>query len=159
VEKTLLIKPDPRVGVPQSMLVAQFELASRLASVLSESSRAVLTAQSERAQLASLSGDSPKDRVIASFRQRLVDLLEPMSEAQEHLDTLYKMVTKADAAPTAAQIAASDAEEGKLTPLLATWKQLQTELPALNEALRAAHLGKIRGDLPPPRDRNVADEE
>jgi len=159
VEKILLIKPDPRVRVPQSILVVQFELASRLAAVLSESSRTVLTAQSERAQLESLAGDSPQDRVIANFRQRLVDLLEPMSEAQEHIDTLYKMVTRGDAAPTAAQIAASDAEEAKLTPLLATWKQLQTELPTVNAALRAAHLGKIRADLPPPRDRNVADEE
>jgi hypothetical protein len=29
----------------------------------------------------------------------------------------------------------------------------------VNKALRAAHLGPIRAELPPPRDRNVADEE
>jgi len=29
----------------------------------------------------------------------------------------------------------------------------------VNKALRAAHLGSIRAELPPPRDRNVADEE
>ena len=33
------------------------------------------------------------------------------------------------------------------------------ELPAVNRALRAAHLGPIRAERPPPRDRNVADEE
>jgi hypothetical protein len=159
VEKPLVIKQDPRVKVPASALAEQFQLASRLSAVLSESSRTVLTAQSERAQLEGLAGGSPQDRVIASFRQRLVDLLEPMSDAQEHVDTLYKMVVRGDAAPTAAQIAASDAAEAKVTPLLATWKQLQTELPAVNKALRAAHLGAIRADLPPPRDRNVADEE
>ena len=114
---------------------------------------------SERAQLESLAGDSPKDPVIASFRQRLVALLEPLSEAQEHVDTLYKMVVKGDAAPTAAQTVASNAADAKVTPLFATWKQLQAGLPALNKAMRAAHLGKIRADLPPPRDRNVADEE
>ncbi|MBS0419811.1 MAG: glycoside hydrolase [Proteobacteria bacterium] len=159
VEKPLLIKADPRVKVSDGALTEQFQLASRLSTLLSESSRAVLTAQSERAQLEALAGDAPKDRVIADFRQRLVALLEPMSEAQEHVDTLYKMVVKGDAAPTAAQTTASNAAEAKLTPLFTTWKQLQTELPALNKALRAAHLGKIRADLPAPRDQNVADEE
>jgi len=159
VEKPLVIEPDPRVNVPASALAEQFQLAAHLSAVLSESSRAVLTAQSERAQLQSLTGDSPQDHVIASFRQRLAELLEPLSDAQGHVDTIYKMVVKGDAAPTAAQIAASAAEEAKLTPLLATWKQLQTELPAVNKVLRAAQLGEIRAELPPPRDRNVADEE
>jgi len=159
VEKPLVIAPDPRVKVPASALAEQFQLASHLSTVLSESSRTVLAAQSERAQIQALAGDSPKDRVISSFRQRLVDLLGPLTEAQENIDTLYKQVVKGDAAPTAVQITSSATEEAKLTPLLASWKQLQTELPAVNRALRAAHLGPIRAELPPPRDRNVADEE
>jgi hypothetical protein len=159
VEKPLVIAPDPRVKVPASALAEQFQLASRLSAVLCESSRVVLTAQSERAQVQSLAGDSPQDRVIASFRQKLIDLLGPLSDAQENVDTIYKQVVKADAAPTAAQITASEAQEARLTPLLSRWKQLQAELPAVNKALRAAHLGGIRAELPPPRDRNVADEE
>jgi hypothetical protein len=159
LEKPLVIAPDPRVKVPASALAEQFQLASRLSAVLSESSRVVLTAQSERAQVQSLVGDSPQDRVIASFGQRLIDLLGPLSDAQENVDTIYKQVVKADAAPTAAQITASQAEEAKLTPLLLRWKQLQAELPAVNKALRTAHLGGIRAELPAPRDRNVADEE
>jgi len=39
------------------------------------------------------------------------------------------------------------------------WQQLQTELPAVNKALRSAHLGVLHPDLAPPRDRNMADEE
>jgi photosystem II stability/assembly factor-like uncharacterized protein len=159
VEKPLVVAPDPRVKVPASALGEQFQLASRLSGVLSESSRSVLAAQSERAQIQALAGDSPRNTVIVNFKQKLTDLLEPLSEAQENIDTLYKQIVKADAAPTAVQLAASEAEEKKLTPLLSSWKQIQTELPAVNKALRAAHLGQIRAELPPPRDRNVADEE
>jgi len=159
VERPLLIKPDPRVKVPAGALAEQFQLASHLSAVLSESSRIVLTAQSERAQLQALAGDSPGNPRIASFRQRLVELLEPLSEAQSNVETIYKKVVKGDAAPTAALTAASNAEEAKLTPALGRWKQLQTELPKVNQALRAAHLGQIRAELPPPRDQNVADEE
>jgi hypothetical protein len=159
VERPLVIKPDPRVKVPASALAEQFQLASHLSAVLSGSSRVVLTAQSERAQLQALAGDSPKDPRIASFRQQLVELLEPLSEAQSNVETLYKKVVNGDAAPTAALTAASNAEEAKLTPALARWEQLQSGLPKVNQALRAAHLGQIRAELPPPRDQNVADEE
>jgi photosystem II stability/assembly factor-like uncharacterized protein len=157
VEMPLVIEPDPRVKVPASALEEQFQLAAHLSAVLSESSRIVLTAQSERAQLQS-PGDV-KSPVIAGFSRRLGDLVEPLSEAQSNVDTLYKQVVKGDAAPTAALRAASDSEVAKLTPLLARWKQLQTELPTVNKALRAAHLGAIRAELPPSRDQNVADEE
>jgi photosystem II stability/assembly factor-like uncharacterized protein len=157
VEKPLVIEPDPRVKVSGSALAEQFQLASHLASLLSESSRSVLTLQSESAQLQAL-GDV-QDRVITDFRQHLVEMKEPLSTAQENVDMLYKQVVRGDAAPTAALIAASEAEEAKLTPLLASWKQLQTGLPKVNEALRATHRKEIRAELPPPRDQNVADEE
>lgn len=157
VEMPLVIEPDPRVKVPAGDLEEQFQLASHLSGVLSESSRIVLTAQSERAQLPSAA--DIKNPVVAGFSQRLGDLVEPLSETQDHVDTLYKQVVKGDAAPTAALIAASAAEEAKLTPLVIRWKQLQTELPAVNKALRAARMKEIRAELPPPRDQNVADEE
>jgi flagellar biosynthesis/type III secretory pathway chaperone len=157
VEMPLVIEPDPRVKVPSSALDEQFQLASRLSAVLSESSRTVLTAQSERAQIQSLA--DVKNPAIAGFSQRLGDLVEPLAEAQSNVDTLYKQVVKGDAAPTAALRAASDSEAAKLAPLSARWKQLQTELPAVNKALRAAHRKEIRAELPPPRDQNVADEE
>jgi photosystem II stability/assembly factor-like uncharacterized protein len=157
VEMPLVIEPDPRVKVPAGALEEQFQLASHLSGVLSESSRMVLTAQSERAQLQSLA--NLENPVVAGFSQRVGDLVEPLSEAQSNVDTLYKQVVKGDAAPTAALRAASDSEVAKLTPLLARWKQLQTELPAVNKALRAAHRKEIRAELPPPRDQNVADEE
>jgi hypothetical protein len=151
-----VIAPDPRVKVPASALAEQFQLASHVSAVLSESSRILLTAQSERAQLPSADVKNP---LIAGYSQRLSELVEPLSEAQSNVDTLYKQIVKGDAAPTAALIAASGAEEAKLTALVTQWKQLQTELPAINKALRAARHREIRAELPPPRDQNVADEE
>jgi len=68
-------------------------------------------------------------------------------------------VTRADAAPTAAQLAATDSVEGKLAGLLEKWQKLQGDLPDLNKRLKAAKLAPVRTDVAPPRDANVADEE
>ncbi len=159
LEAPLILKPDPRVTTPASALEQQFQLASRLSGLLSESSRAVLTAQSEHSQLQALTGNEPKDPGIVSFETQLTDLQGPLTELQEQIDTLYKQVVQADAAPTTTQLQATAGAETKLTPLLETWKQLQTQLPGVNKALRAARLGALRPDLPPPHDRNMADEE
>jgi hypothetical protein len=159
LEAPLILKPDPRVTAPASALEQQFQLAARLSGLLSESSRVVLTAQSEHSQLQALTGNEAKDPGIASFDKQLTELQEPLTEVQEHFDTLYKQVVKGDAAPTTAQLQATEGAQAKLTPLLETWKQLQMQLPAVNKALHTARLGSLRPDLPPPHDRNVADEE
>ena len=59
----------------------------------------------------------------------------------------------------AALVSASEAVQKKAAPLLQTWNQLQSELPALNRKLRSAGLTPVRPELAPPRDLNVADEE
>jgi photosystem II stability/assembly factor-like uncharacterized protein len=159
LEVPLTLEPDPRVRVPAGALEAQFQLASHLAQVLSASSRTVLTGQAERSQLQALAGNEPKDPVIAAFDKQLTQMLDPLSEAQEQVDTLYKQVVRGDAAPTAAQLLAADSVQAKITPLMEKWQQLQAQLPVLNKALRAAHLGVLHPELPPPHDRNVADEE
>jgi hypothetical protein len=78
---------------------------------------------------------------------------------QEQISGLYAEVTRADAAPTAAQRAATDSLQDKLTGELTTWQQLQADLPELNKRLQAAKLAPIRTDLAPPHDANLADEE
>ena len=82
-----------------------------------------------------------------------------LPDVQKNLDTLYTEVTRADAAPTGAQLKASEAAQEALSGLLRAWQQLQADLPALNAYLRAHNLSQIRADLPPPRDLNAADEE
>jgi hypothetical protein len=82
-----------------------------------------------------------------------------LKELQEQIAGLYAELTRGDAAPTAAQLAATDSLQRKLPELLDTWQKLQADLPDLNKQLRAAKLAPIRTDLAPPRDTNLADEE
>jgi len=82
-----------------------------------------------------------------------------LKEVQEQIAGLYAELARGDAAPTAAQLAATDSLQGKVTPLLESWRRLQADLPDLNGRLRAAKLAPIRTDLAPPRDPNLADQE
>jgi photosystem II stability/assembly factor-like uncharacterized protein len=159
IEAPLNLKPDPRVKAPAQALEAQFQLASSLAGLLTDSSRALLAAQSEHAQLQALAEKQPAATFIASYNTKLSELVAPLSEIQGQVETLYKDVVRGDAAPTVAQISASEAVRKKTMPLLETWNQLQSELPAVNKRLRNARLAPVRPELPAPRDLNVADEE
>jgi hypothetical protein len=158
-EAPLIVKPDPREKAPASALEQQFELATQLCGLLSDSSRAVLTARSEHSQLQALMEKVPKDGVIASFDKKVADMIDPLSNVQGDIDTLYKEAIKGGAAPTSAEVKATTESGAKLTPLLSNWQKLQTELPAVNKALRAAGLSQLHPELTPPRNKNVADEE
>jgi photosystem II stability/assembly factor-like uncharacterized protein len=172
-EAPLVVRPDPRVALPSGALEQQLRLARRLAALLTESSRTVLAAQSEQAQLKSLAPAGAAADAVHAYAQRLTELLGPetkgeepgasssaaLPDVQEHIATLYAEVTRGDGVPTAAQLSATDGAERALTPLLGDWQKLQADLPELNQRLRAAKLAAIRADLPPPRDVNLADEE
>jgi photosystem II stability/assembly factor-like uncharacterized protein len=140
------------------------------------SSQALLQAQSEQKQLRDIKATGNTQQAVDAFDAKLAVLLGGNREAetgaaakaeartllpetQGNLDGLYKDVTRGDAAPTAAQLAASNTVENTVVQLLQQWQQLQAGLPSLNTALRAAHLSTIRSDTPAPRDLNVADED
>jgi hypothetical protein len=172
IEAPLVLKSDPRVTASAEALQEQFELASRLAGLLSESSRILLVAQSERDQLHALAGKEPSTPELAEFDRQLTALLEAkeqpgpdaksrvsLPEVQSQIDTLYKDVVRSDAAPTAALISTSDAVQRNLEPLRASWEKLQQQLPGLNRKLHSLHLGPLHPELLPPRDLNVADED
>ena len=174
IEAPLILRADPRVPVPTGALEQQFALASTLAESLSESSRAVRSAQSEHEQLQALVKKRPADDAIVSYDQKLSALLsakeapshETKDEAtvllpdlQEQIEMLYNEVLQGDAAPNAALVEASEAARNKLTSVLRTWNQLQTQLPDLNKRLRSAKMPPVRADLAPTRDLNVADED
>jgi hypothetical protein len=158
-EATLSLKPDPRVKEPEGALEAQFQLASSLAELLTNTSRALMASESAQAQLQARATKQPALPFTAAYGKRLSDAISPLKEIQGQVETLYKDVLRGDAAPNAAQISASDAVQKKALPLLGTWNQLQSELPALNRKLRSAGLAPLRPELPAPRDLNVADEE
>ena len=175
-EAPLAVQGDPRVAVSAGALEEQFRLAGRLASLLTASSQALLGATSVRAQLRALKPDGAAQAAVLDCQARLAELLGPaapaaatapkaaaeqplLADVQSHFATLYTELTRADAAPTAAQRRATDAEEQAYGALAARWQQLRDALPALNAQLRAAGLGAVRTDLPPPRDPNLADQE
>jgi photosystem II stability/assembly factor-like uncharacterized protein len=180
-EQPLLLEPDPRVSVSAAALQQQLELASRLAGLLSTSSQALLEAQSQQQQLQETKARSgargaAAEQAVKSFDTKLGALLGAKSpetaddagkvevkillpEVQGQLDALYKQVTQADGAPTAAELSAARTVEEKIGALLQRWQQLQTGLPALNKTLHAAGLTALRAGAAPPRDLNVADED
>jgi hypothetical protein len=181
LEASLIVKPDPRVAVSREALADQLRLATHLAELLGESSRTVLAAQSQEAQLKALAPSGAAADAVRAYQARLAELLgsqekaadqkqekpQPpaqapppnLKEVQEHLSGLYTELGRADAAPTPAQRSASEGEQRALAGLLNRWRTLQAELPALNRRLREAKLPALRTDLAPPRDGNIADEE
>ena len=175
-EAPLTVKADPRVRLPSGALEDQWRLATELARLLSESSRALLAAKSEQAQLKALAPAGATAEAVRAYQARLAELLGStdkkedkeqeqtapkrlLPEVQGDIATLYTEVTRGDAAPTAAQLSASETAQRSLTGLLSSWQQLQADLAALNTRLRAAKLAPIRAELPPPRNLNAADED
>jgi photosystem II stability/assembly factor-like uncharacterized protein len=175
-EAPLEVQPDPRVRAPAGALEEQLSLAKQLSDLLTGSSRAVLAARSIEAQLKALTPAGATADAVHAFQQRLAELLgekKPAAEAppagtaprvalpdlQERVASLYAEVTRADAAPTAAQRSAADAAQQALAGPLADWQRLAADVPALNRQLKAAKLTEVRPGLAPPRDVDVADEE
>jgi photosystem II stability/assembly factor-like uncharacterized protein len=172
VEAPLAVSADPRVALAPAGYATQLRLATSLAAELGDASHALLGVRSLRAQLTALPPAGPAAAVIHGFDARLAALVEAadgapggagaaplLPDVQARIETLYGAVTGADAAPTAAQTAAADAAATALAGLLASWKSLAAELPAVNARLHAAGLGPLRAELPPPLDRDAADEE
>ena len=175
-EASLTVKVDPRVRLPSGALEDQLRLATELGGLLSESSRALLAAKSEQAQLKAVAPAGATAAAVRAYQARLAELLgstdkkqdpeQPQTapkkllpEVQGDIATLYTEVSRGDAAPTIAQLSATDTARRALAGLLSSWRQLQADLPALNARLRSARLAPIRADLPPPRNLNVADAD
>ncbi|MGB6604246.1 MAG: hypothetical protein WA747_04435 [Steroidobacteraceae bacterium] len=177
-EAPLEVKADPRVHAPPGALEDQLSLAKKLSDLLTESSRAVLSARSIEAQLKVLKPSGTTADAVHAYQQRLAELLgtgakKPADEAQpagsaprvslpdvqERIDTLYGEVTRADAAPNVPQQSAAEAAQEALAGELADWHKLAADLTALNRQLGAAKLAVVRPDLAPPRDMDIADRD
>ncbi|MBV9317496.1 MAG: glycoside hydrolase [Gammaproteobacteria bacterium] len=174
LEAPLTLKADPRVSASAEALAEQLGLTSHLADLLTQSSQALLAAQSQEAQLKSVAPGAA-DSSVHSYLARLATLTgsapltgataEPapsapnLKDLEEQIAGLYAELMRADAAPTTAQRAATEELQGKLAGPLESWKKLQADLPELNRQLHAAKRTAVRTDLPPPRDPNLADEE
>jgi photosystem II stability/assembly factor-like uncharacterized protein len=158
---SLTVRMDPRVHTSMADLEALHVAQSAMATSLDALAKADLEAHSVTEQLsapenASLSGQ------LAPFSNALKTLLsgaapnkgteqrpgidEVTSEAAE----LYGQLQRADAAPTAALLAAAAHVEGEGKDVLLGWQDFkEKQLPALNEKLRDAHRPAIDLHRPP----------
>ncbi len=169
-EVPLLVRADPRVLTDGASLAAQLRLAQKLVGLVSDSTRALLEATSVREQVKALKADAKLAGALQEFDAGVAKLLEaPMPvpvdaprllpALQDDFASLYAEVTRSDAAPTAAQVAAVTATEAAFAAPQAAWAKLRVGIPALNARLKAAHLAPIRPEQLPARDLNSANEE
>jgi photosystem II stability/assembly factor-like uncharacterized protein len=154
------VKMDPRVQISASGLEKKFQLEMRLASLFSETSKAVMQAGSMQEPLEKLSQQATgtaRDSVKA-FQTKLAALLAaPSGVAAAPADEvtltrengqvaiLYGQIWQVDAEPTAAQSEAIAATELDALEAMKRWEALKTsDLAALNRELRAANLPEVK---------------
>lgn len=173
--QTLVVKNDPRVKTSASELDQQFNLETRLASILTRSSQAVIEARSVRAQVKARSGQASGALAgaIKGFGAKLKDVLgsselptgsalapETLSGVNGKIRALYGEVDRADVAPTTAQINAADQVERELARVIERWEGIKTtDIPALNRQLHGSHLPDIGAGAAVPPDRDSENEE
>jgi len=169
----LTIKMDPRVKTPAAGLEKKFQAESRLARMLSQSTRAVLEGDSMTGQLGKLGSQAGSEVAIQSFRKKLGAVLggsggffaPPSAESSLHrvnsqAEALYQQIWQADAEPTTQQMQALASVEHDESDVLKRWNDLKAnDLPALNRALQDAKQPAITPEPDPQREQPQLDEE
>jgi len=167
------VKMDPRIQISASSLEKKFQLEMRLASLLSETSKAVLQAGSIHDSLQKLNEQAtgPTRDAVQAFQAKLAALLGTPSAAAPgdavtltrvdgQVATLYGQVWQVDAEPPKAQSEAFVAVDRDAADVMKRWDTLKTkDLPALNRALHEVHLPEVQIDANPHKEDAGMDEE
>jgi photosystem II stability/assembly factor-like uncharacterized protein len=170
-----VVKMDPRVKTSTAGLEKKLELETRLALLLSQTTKAVLQAGSMREPLQKLSqqASGPARDALQAFQNKLATVLgaqggfaaPPSTEitlarANGQAATLYGQVWQVDAEPTTAQSEAAAAAEHDSSDVMKRWDALRTsDLPALNRTLNDAHLPEVKIESDPHKEEGGMDEE
>jgi photosystem II stability/assembly factor-like uncharacterized protein len=170
-----VVKMDPRVKTSAAGLEKQFQLETRLASLLSQTSQAALQAGSIRDPLQKLSQQAtgPVHDSVQAFQNKLVGILGApagfaappaneitLSRVNGQVAILYGQVWQVDAEPTTSQSAAVAATEHDAQDVMQRWDALRTvDLPALNRTLTDANLPEVKIDADPHKEDGGMDEE
>ncbi len=153
----LVLRPDPRVQLPQAAYDREFDLARKVEAAKLQAAtalgRAVIlldaldarlaNAGAARRQMAALvakasniSGTTPHAIPFPAVPSLRTDSLQALSS---DFDTLESAVDGADADPSPDALSSYAALSQKLTATLAEWTRLESvEIPKLNERLKAA---------------------
>jgi len=172
----LTVKMDPRVKIPAAGLAQMFQMESRLASMMTESSQALAEARSAREQLQKLSKQAtgPLADAISAFNKKLAAVLggggggprgaassvPTISSISGEIGALYGEVDRADATPTLAQTTAMTETEKGLSAVMKQWAGLKgADLPTLNQQLHGANLPEIHLESSAPHPEASEDIE
>jgi len=170
-----MVKMDPRGTIASAGLEKKFQLEVRLASLLTQTSGALLQAGSMREPLQKLTQQAtgPTLDAIQAFQNKLAAILGAsagsaapapdavtLARVNGQFGVLYGQVWQVDAEPTVAQIEGSVAAEHDASDAMQRWNTLMTsDLPALNGALRSAKLPEIKIESDPHKEETLMDEE
>jgi hypothetical protein len=156
----LTIKMDPRVKTSLAGLQKKFQAETRVASIMTESARAVLQGNSVRAQLEKVKAQAnpATTNAIETFDKKLAGLLGApggflaapsqevtLSRLNGQAGTLYTQVWQADAEPTLSQMSAMETIERDSADVLKRWNEFKnSDLPALNRVLRESRIPEVQ---------------
>jgi photosystem II stability/assembly factor-like uncharacterized protein len=172
---SFVLKMDPRVKTSTAGLERKFQLETRLASLLTQTSEAVQQAGSIRDPLQKLTQQatgSMRDSV-QTFQNKLTALLgtpagflaPPANEntlikTNSEIAVLYGQIWQVDADPTTPQSEAFAAIERDAADVMKRWDVFRTtDIPALNHSLGGANLPEIKIDTNAHKDEGGMDEE
>ncbi len=169
------VKMDPRIKVSAADLEKKFKVEMHLASVLSQTSDAVMQAGSIRETLQELTekATGPALNSVKTFQSKLAEVagaptgfFAPPSDtitlarANGQVTMLYGQIWQADASPTASQSEAIAAIESDVADVIKRWNALKTsDLPVLNRDLREANLPEVQLESNPHKEDTSMDEE
>ncbi len=176
------VKMDPRIKTSEGDLRKQFEMEAGSVEGMNESYEALEQVQSVRAQLKDRAGKTSKGPVaglIAALDKDAAELggaaqtsfygtpasgkqPENFSTLNQHFSGVLAVADSADAAPTTQASAVYRELEDALDKLIARWrKNQQTDIPALNAALKKARLAPIDPNKPPetPPSADAGDDD
>jgi photosystem II stability/assembly factor-like uncharacterized protein len=170
----LTIKIDPRVHATPADLHSLFAAQLKLATMVSKSATASLEVHSAREQLEALSKSAQPvvKEAIENLDKELAEVLSGRAkasgeEAEPGLDdvagesaALYEQVGMADAAPTAAQMKATEHASEEVFEALRRWdKARSSSIPAFNRLLEGEHLPAIDLEQKPKNMPDSGDED
>ncbi len=166
---------DPRVKTSTAGLERKFQLETRLASLLTQTSEAVQQAGSIRDPLQKVSGEAtgPMRDSIQAFQNKFLTLLgapagflappaneNTLTRANSQVAVLYGQIWQVDADPTTSQSEALAAIERDAADVMKRWDAFRTtDLPALNHSLGGANLPEIKIDTNAHKDEGGMDEK
>jgi photosystem II stability/assembly factor-like uncharacterized protein len=169
----LTVRMDPRVKTAPAGLQKRFDAETRLASIVSDSSRAVLEGNSIREQLEKIQAPANSKNAVEAFQKKLSTLLGApggffappspevtVSRMNGDASSLYQQLWGTDAQPTVSQMEALSKVETEASDALKHWKEFKnSDLAELNRQLKESNAPEIHPKIESQPEQAEEDEE